>query len=357
MNKFKNILVIIKTSKLRYLIDKYGIDSCKSSNEYPVVKESMEVHSKNCDKFVETLNKVKSNDQKVDTVVDNFLDNNIISNQLNSKEYDLIFSLGGDGTLLRSAYYINNNNKVLIGVNTDKKNSTGFYCPLHAENCIDKNQYNMKRILDSDFRTRKMNKLQINIGDKNYYFMNDLYLGEKFLGRVSKYKMTLNSDQNYIIKSSGVIFSTYSGYSGWIRNANTISYPKFSNLVHRVGNNNSNFSKEKIDSREIIKMYSDNKLYMPQFEGSSEDSIFYFVREANIRSLKENCEINEYEKYLNFMEGSAKSIELENFCYEGNLIVDGSFTIPVDYNQKITISVGDKKIKTFDKFNGESEIH
>lgn len=349
MKIFKNILVIIKTSKLKYLIDKYGIDSCKSSFEYPMLKQSIDVHSKNCDKFIESINKVKSQDQKIHIVNDNFLDNNIISNQINSNDYDLIFSLGGDGTLLRSAYFINKCNQVLIGVNTDNKNSTGFYCPLHAESCIDIN--NMKKLLNSDFQTRKMNKLSISIGDRNYYFMNDLYLGEKFMGRVSKYKLTVNSDQSSIIKSSGIIISTFSGYSGWIQNANTISYPKFSDLI------TSNLGIPILNTQEKINMYSQNKFYMPKFD-TKDDSIFYFIREANVKPFKDSIGIKEYEKYLNFMEGSAKCLEIQNFCYEGNLIVDGSFTIPVDYNEKIKISLGEKKIITFDKFNsGERQRH
>ncbi len=65
---------------------------------------------------------------------------------------------------------------------------------------------------------------------------------------------------------------------------------------------------------------------------------------------------------MNFFEGSAKCIEIQNYCYEGNLIVDGSFTIPVDYNDKIKIRLGVHKIITFDKFNSEetqseSQIH
>jgi len=89
-------------------------------------------------------------------------------------------------------------------------------------------------------------------------------------------------------------------------------------------------------------MYND-KLYVPEYE--NENSIFYFVREPGFKKMKEN-QIDDYVNYLNFMEGTAKSIELENFCYEGILILDGSFMIPIDYNEKINISIGKNKIKT-----------
>jgi nicotinamide riboside kinase len=127
------------------------------------------------------------------------------------------------------------------------------------------------------------------------------------------------------------------GYSGWIKNANTISFAKFVNLVNKISNS--------YDDKTLLKMYQD-KIYMPNYE--NENSIFYFVREP---SLKPNKGIDdmEYIEYMKYMEGSAKKIEMENYCFEGVLILDGSFLIPVDYNKTITISIGDCKIKTCEK--------
>jgi hypothetical protein len=91
-------------------------------------------------------------------------------------------------------------------------------------------------------------------------------------------------------------------------------------------------------------MYND-KLYIPEYE--NENNIFYFVREPSLKSYA-NDEIDDYVKYLKFMEGSANTITLENYCYEGILILDGSFTIPVDYYNLIKIGNCDKKINTID---------
>jgi hypothetical protein len=88
----------------------------------------------------------------------------------------------------------------------------------------------------------------------------------------------------------------------------------------------------------------DEKLYVPEYE--NENSIFYFVREPSINKMKDIIHLKKYEEYLNFMEGTARSIHLDNFCYEGILILDGSFTIPITYNEKIKISIGNNRIKT-----------
>lgn len=207
MNIFKNILVIQKTSKINYLIEKYGVNVVKTSTEFDILNESTEAHSNNCDKFLKNLKEVKSSSVNVDVVTDNFLDNSILNDKLSGEKYDLIFSLGGDGTFLRSAHFINSGKPMLIGINTDKKYSLGFYCPLHVEECIENKQERLVKILCNKFERRKLNKIEVGLRDKKYYFMNDLYFGESFLGRISKYTLGINNE-NKIIKSSGVIFST-----------------------------------------------------------------------------------------------------------------------------------------------------
>ena len=122
MKNLKNILIIQKTSKLNYLIDKYGLDCVKRSSEYEILKNSMEIHNRNCEKFSNYINKHKESFQDLDIINDNFLNNKIIQNEIQKKrQHDIIFTLGGDGTFLRAAHYIQNKETLLIGVNTDSK--------------------------------------------------------------------------------------------------------------------------------------------------------------------------------------------------------------------------------------------
>jgi len=128
------------------------------------------------------------------------------------------------------------------------------------------------------------------------------------------------------------------GYSGWIRNANKISYNKFENLI-QLENDEKNF-KEK---SEILRLYN-NEVYIPTYD--NENSIFYFVREPGIRTFKDNINEDEYLEYLKFMEGSSNSLKIKNYCYEGVLILDGTFTIPLNYDDLLKVEIGDNKIKT-----------
>jgi NAD kinase len=200
---FKNVLVIQKTSKLKYLLNKYGTD-LKNSLEYEKLFEVMNIHNNNCNSFIEKLNTFKFS--TVDVVSDSFLDNDRLSTYLKAKKYDIIFSLGGDGTFLRTAQYIDNNEQLLVGVNTDGAHSFGFYCSTTINNKSEDKF--LDSLVNNKLSYKYLNKLEVQAHDKTYSFINDLYFGEKFLGRISKYKLEVDNKRSEIIKSSGIIFST-----------------------------------------------------------------------------------------------------------------------------------------------------
>lgn len=99
-------------------------------------------------------------------------------------------------------------------------------------------------------------------------------------------------------------------------------------------------SKSKED---IIRMFNE-KVYIPDYK--NKDSIFYFIREPSIKGYG-SC-IGEYEDYLNFFEGSCHTLKLENYCFEGNIILDGSFNVNVNYNEDIEVNISDRKLRTIE---------
>lgn len=209
-SSLKNILIIQKKSKLNYLIDKYGMKAIIASHEHKKLLDCMDLHSKNSYNFINQLKEIAPKNITIDIIEDNFLDNDTISDALKNNDYDSVFSLGGDGTFLRAAQFLNKDDQLIVGVNTDDQHSTGYYCPLHpgAEESY--------KILHNLFfqpekvQIRNLNKLEAKLGDKKVHFINDLYFGEKFAGRVAKYQMTKNASRSELIKSSGIIVSTCS---------------------------------------------------------------------------------------------------------------------------------------------------
>lgn len=90
-------------------------------------------------------------------------------------------------------------------------------------------------------------------------------------------------------------------------------------------------------------MFND-KVYIPDYV--DKDSIFYFIREPSIRNPMNYK--GDYEEYLNFFEGNCHKLKIENYCFEGNIILDGSFNIPINYNEDIVVNMSDKKLRTIE---------
>jgi NAD kinase len=224
MSTYKKILVFTKNSKLNYLIRKHidneNLIKLKSSLEYEILNESCKTHEENCSFFINTIKKNLNFDQTLEIFNDDFEKYSDINNffNLKNKNFDLIFSLGGDGTFLRSLNLHSKKNQIFVGVNTDNKNSKGFYCKINTnKNFLDKN---IQNIFEEKSEYRELNKLTIEINNNNindndiknnktYNFVNDLFFGEKFLGRISKYRLeNISNKKSFNIKSSGLIVST-----------------------------------------------------------------------------------------------------------------------------------------------------
>lgn len=126
------------------------------------------------------------------------------------------------------------------------------------------------------------------------------------------------------------------GYSYWITNANIISFSKFESLLKYA-------SPDSLKSSEILELYN-NKVYLSNSD--NDNSIFYFVREPGIKNRANFRTEHDYREYLTFMEGSVKSLQIKNFCYEGILILDGTFTIALKHDDTIKIEIGSDKVKT-----------
>jgi hypothetical protein len=96
-----------------------------------------------------------------------------------------------------------------------------------------------------------------------------------------------------------------------------------------------------VPEKEILSLFK-HKIHLT--ETKKKDNIYYFIREPNIRINNTNEE--ELIKYLELMEGNADKIVFDNHCFQGQLILDGSFEIPLKYNDKIEIKAENNKILT-----------
>lgn len=265
--KFKeNILILKKKTKFDYLIEKYSIQVVKNSVEYQQLKNSHIIQEENCNKFIKLMYKKIQNNQSIDIITDSFLNNEELSNKINSKFYNKVFTLGGDGTFLRSIGLLaKNKNKdpLFIGINTDMKRSHGYYCSLNLnDNTLDTS---LEKILKNKCEISKFNKIRVDFmynkddllntntatnnntittTDKvkllknSFYFVNDIYFGENFKGRVSKYNLLIDKEyiNKYIINNNNEFIKTCNDNELKELYSNLLLYDEDRNLVNREKN-------------------------------------------------------------------------------------------------------------------------
>lgn len=124
----------------------------------------------------------------------------------------LIIAVGGDGTFLRAAQFVNN--QLMLGVNADVKNKEGFFMK------SDKRDFEIKlnKIMHNNFKIKKLMRLEAYINNKKIetFALNEFFAGPKKSYHAAKYLIEVNGKKERQ-KSSGVLITTPIGSYAWAK--------------------------------------------------------------------------------------------------------------------------------------------
>lgn len=139
-------------------------------------------------------------------------------------KFDLVVSIGGDGTFIESSQLIRDKT-LILGVNSDPLHSEGAHTSATRKDFEAK----MKKIIEGDFSVEKWTRLEVTIDHKksSVLSLNEIYIGAAQLYNTSRYWLFVNriwEEQ----KSSGVIFSTGCGSTAWYSSAGGRPFSKTS---------------------------------------------------------------------------------------------------------------------------------
>jgi NAD+ kinase len=129
-------------------------------------------------------------------------------------DYDLILSVGGDGTLLEVARYVGD--LPVLGVNSDPSRSTAFFCAADRStiaSCLD-------ALLAGNLNQISLARLQIALNDTilPFYALNDILITHSNPAAVASYTLCLDGICE-TQKSSGIWIATAAGSTAAIRSA------------------------------------------------------------------------------------------------------------------------------------------
>ena len=127
------------------------------------------------------------------------------------KGVDLVVTVGGDGTFLRTSHQIKDDTPIL-GVNSDPKRKEGFYTSATVDN--------FRRKFKGKWKLLKVGRLEARLDGKE---LGVLALNEFFVSHVrphhsSLYDISIGKKKEFH-KSSGVIVATAAGSHAWAKSA------------------------------------------------------------------------------------------------------------------------------------------
>ena len=133
-------------------------------------------------------------------------------NDLN-KSIDMMITIGGDGTLLRSITYIRDLGIPIIGINTGR---LGFLATLNQELL----NIELKKVLNGEFDVKERSLLEVSVDDNDNFSdfnfaLNEVSVGRKNTTSMIEIKTTLDGEYLNTYWADGLIVSTPTGSTGY----------------------------------------------------------------------------------------------------------------------------------------------
>ena len=259
--KITNILLVYKKSIYEiYFNDQRQKFKKQNFKEEDIAhfKESGRIHKKALETVCQTLKSHKIRFHKI-----------YRANKIDPEKFDLVISVGGDGTFLEAARYISD--QPIIGINSDPTRSAGYFCSCTADNF----DTFLSAILNDRAIYKSLNRMKISINEeeKPISVINDLLISHQCPGAMSRYSLKLGSFEESH-RGSGMWLSTAAGSTGAINSAGGKKMPlgsmRLQYLIREpyVMNKPYTLSKGMIKQGETVEIRSEMREGMIYVDGS-----------------------------------------------------------------------------------------
>ncbi len=207
VTKFEKVLIISKKTELEFYEDKFGanVDAFMQRNNIDVASLE-ENHTYHYD----SLNNIKSL-FKQNGIKPGIIRKQSIGRRDFDEQWDLVVSVGGDGTFMDVARYIMDDT-LLFGIKSSPRSIGGHY-----NTNFSNAEEHIKRLLTGDYFVEKRARVEGIIENGHVIkdlAVNEIAIGDKYMTGYSKLEVYLN-DEKFPNGSSGLIASTYCGKTGW----------------------------------------------------------------------------------------------------------------------------------------------
>ncbi len=215
INKYKNILLLYKNSTYAsyFLSDKRRMAQLEGMLNNQEIKRFKKTHENHFWTLAYVEAVLKHKKIKFTKICR--------GTSTNYSKYDLVITVGGDGTFLEAARYLKT--QIIWGINSDPSWSVGRFCsgnPRNFEKMLD-------QVLAGRTKIRKFSRLSLSFDDgtQPMNVLNDVLICHQNPGALSRFNLTVGH-QKEEQKSSGVWVSTAAGSTGGIHSAGGTVLPQ-----------------------------------------------------------------------------------------------------------------------------------
>jgi len=218
----KVLIVYKKSSYQEHALDEQDANYLRLLREKSIVtRKSKSTH----DTHIDTLETVKGHLRNLRIKHDVCL-----RTQLKPIEgYDLVLTIGGDGTFLETSHYLKEG--LMLGINSVPKESVGYYCKATADSFLDK----LYEIIHGCARIQTLHRIAITIDGKAFWpmAMNDVLFASTNPAGTTRYVLKIGKTQEEQ-KSSGLWISPAPGSTAATKSAGGRALPLSSTDIQYV---------------------------------------------------------------------------------------------------------------------------
>ncbi|KAJ1519288.1 hypothetical protein ONE63_004587 [Megalurothrips usitatus] len=277
---------------------------------------------------------------------------------------DMICAVGGDGTFLLAAGRVTDNQKPVIGFNSDPRRSEG-YLSLHKKYSSNIEEA-VRKLKQGEFKWRFRNRIRILLcgenvhedpielheqellGSNQRFFsgapesrldsseqdgptetnvqqrrlpvlaLNEVFIGENLSARVSYYEMRINDGPKTKIKSSGLCVTTGTGSTSWNLSINRLTQQSVSEVLRLLQDKRPDLLPALSHDTSLVHDLAEE--FNSSLVFSAEDSrMGYTIRDlisAGVWPQPKGVEPR----------GFASRIEVKSRCLDAGLVVDGGLS-------------------------------
>jgi NAD kinase len=132
---------------------------------------------------------------------------------------DVVITIGGDGTFLKTSHHVTD--ALMLGVCSNANKNVGYLLRSSRLTFED----SLRKILNNEFKVAERVRLETTInGKKTKYALNDVFIGSRRAYHTARYNLRIGGKEEFQM-SSGIIISTATGSTGWIKSAGGIEMP------------------------------------------------------------------------------------------------------------------------------------